>query len=63
LRADWPRLVDLLHPYLEAMSVDLTQRGRLLEPTQLEVEVGVFPYASVAYHGCRLRHTWKLALG
>ncbi|MCY3836584.1 MAG: hypothetical protein OXF83_09160 [Anaerolineaceae bacterium] len=63
LRSHLPRLVDLLDAYLEAIAVDLTLGGRLLEPTQLEVEVGVFPYASVAYHGCRLRHTWKLALG
>ena len=63
LRSHLPRVVDLLDGYLAAVAADLTLGGRLLEPTRLGVEIGVFPYAGVAYHGCRLRHTWKLALG
>lgn len=63
LRSHLPPLVDLLDAYFVALAADLTLGGRLLEPTQLQAEIGVFPYGGVEFHGCLLRHVWKLALG
>ena len=62
LRSHLPRLVDLLDAYFKALSTDVTLGGRLLEPTQLQVEIGVFSHGGAEYHGCLLRHLWKLAL-
>ncbi len=62
LYPQFPRLVILLDAYFRALVADVTLGGRLLEPAQVQVEFGRFPHGGAEFHGCLLRHTWKLAL-
>lgn len=55
-------LIDLIDDYFSALAADVTLGGTLLEPTQVQIEPGVFDYGGVAYTGCAFRHRWVVAL-
>ncbi|MEL6148482.1 MAG: hypothetical protein AAFV33_01645 [Chloroflexota bacterium] len=60
IRANMPALVDTVDAYIAALAADVTLGGALLEPAQVTLEVGTFPYGGITYHGCAFRHVWAL---
>jgi hypothetical protein len=62
LRDHLPGLVDLIDNYFTTLATTITLGGRLLEPTQVKVEPGVFAYDETRYYGCAFRHEWVVQL-
>lgn len=63
LRAHLPRLVGLIDAYFAALAHTVTLDGLLLEPAQVRVEPGIYPYNGARYVGCAFRHRWMLDAG
>jgi hypothetical protein len=61
-RTHYPRLIDLIDAYFAALALDLRLGGALLEPPKVSVEPGTFTHGDTVFHGCALRHLWKLEL-
>ncbi len=57
-----PVLIDLIDNYFTALSDEVTLNGRLLEPTTVRVEPGIYTYGGVDYHGCAFRHVWVVQI-
>ena len=57
-----PALIDLIDNYFMALKSDVTLNDRLLEPTRVRVEPGIYHYGGVDYHGCAFRHVWVVQL-
>ena len=60
LRSHLPTLIDLMDAYMQSISADVTLGGRLLEPTAVRVEPGLYDYNETSYVGCAFRHTWLM---
>ncbi len=60
-RETLPALLDALDALLGALAADPLLGGRLAQPPQLRLEIGVFEYAGGRFWGCALRHAWLLA--
>lgn len=62
LRTHYPRLIDLIDAYFAALGADVTLGGALLEPPKVTVEPGTFTHGDAVFHGCALRHVWKIEM-
>lgn len=60
IRSTLPALITLIDAYFTALGADVTLGGALLEPAQVKVEPGVFPYGHASFYGCAFRHTWVI---
>jgi hypothetical protein len=60
LRSTLPSLITLIDAYFAALGADVTLGGALLQPAQVVVEAGIFPYGHANYYGCAFRHTWVM---
>ena len=58
VRTHLPKVVDLMDAYCAAIALDPLLNNSLLEPAQVHLEPGDYPYGHATYHGCAFRHTW-----
>lgn len=61
-RSHLPALVALMDAYFAALAADVRLGDSLLEPAQVRVEPGIFPYGGISYAGCAFRHTWLIGV-
>lgn len=62
LRAHLPGLITTIDAYFDALKDDVRLNDTLLEPTQVDVDPGIYTYGEARYIGCALRHLWHIQL-
>ena len=59
-RSHLPKVIDLMDAYCTALAADPLLNNTLLQPAQVRLEPGDYPYGHATYHGCAFRHTWVI---